>query len=411
MTWETVLWLSFIIPILLLGFYLSAKVYGRLNPEQVRSWGQKKASPKFLPIHEYKDVAVLIACYRGAGTIGETVKAALETGCDIYVVDDGSKQRKPNDLLDTPVDQTSDVARAAGATVLELPTNGGKPKALYEAYYQLRLGQRYKAVAILDDDVTIEPRFISRALRMMTQDVAIVVGKNITWWPNELKWNMWLAKRAFSYWNYQLVTRNLQSIFGVMNCISGSNSVYRTELLDQVLVEKTPYIVDDTFWVLETQRRNLGRIVYAPKARAYLQDPTTFKDWYKQNLRWLWGTFQGVIGHHVGRRTTWFDAAYLLLILQWIIYVFSAPVAIAILAVGAFYAPWTLLVYIAGYGIWVGAAAIQLRRPRLILFIPAIIVSDFIYRYIFVHAFVKALKEPTVDNCVWESPTRIQRTT
>ncbi len=43
------------------------------------------------------------------------------------------------------------------------------------------------------------------------------------------------------------------------------------------------------------------------------------------------------------------------------------------------------------------------------LFIPAIIVSDFIYRFVFVHAFIKACKTPTVENCVWESPARIQR--
>lgn len=403
------LWLTLLIPVLMLAFVAIAWAYGKLRPQQVLEWGQKRASPTFEPIRDYQDVAILIACYRGSGTIAETVTAALKTGCDVYVVDDGSKQRKLSDPIDMPVDLTTEVARAAGAEVLELSSNGGKPKAIFDAYNTLRLNERYKAVAILDDDVTIEPQFIRRSLRKMTNEVAIVVGKNLTWIPHEQRWNMWLAKRAFSYWNYQLVTRRLQSIFGVMNCISGSNSVYRTELLDQVLVEKTPYIVDDTFWVLETQRRNLGRIVYAPKARAHLQDPTNFKDWYKQNLRWMWGTFQGVIGHKVGRQVSKFDTGYVLLILQWIIYVLSAPVAIVVLTVAAFHAPLLLLVYMGGYGVWVTGAAIQLRKPRLVLFIPAIIISDFIYRFVFVHAFIKACREQTVENCVWESPTRIQR--
>lgn len=405
-----VLWVSFAIPILLLAFFLSAWGYGRFKPERALQFGQKKTSPQFEPLDDYRETAILIACYRGAGTIGETVKTALKTGCTVYVVDDGSKQRKPNDPDDLPVDQTAEVARAAGAIVLELALNGGKPKALFDAYHQLRLNERYKAITILDDDVSIEQDFIEQSLALMNEDIAIVVGRNITWWPKEHRWNMWLAKRAFSYWNYQLVIRNLQSFFGVMNCISGSNSMYRTELLDQVLVEKTPYIVDDTFWVLETQRRNLGRIIYAPLAHAYLQDPTNFEDWYKQNLRWLWGTFQGIIGHHVGRRATRFDAAYILLIMQWIIYVSSAPLAIVVLAWSAVYAPWMLLVFIAGYGIWVTAAAIQLRKLHLILFIPLIVICDFIYRFVFVHAFIKACKIRTVENCVWESPSRIQRT-
>lgn len=405
------LWASFIFPIALFAFVASAWIYGRFWPEKTRRWGADKASPTFLPVSDLRDVAILIACYRGAGTIGDTVTAALKTGCDVFVVDDGSKQRKTNDSDEVVNDQTAETARAAGATVLELTQNGGKPKALFEAFYQLDLKYRYKAVAILDDDVTIEPDFITQSMQLMTEEVAIVVGKNITWWPKEFRWNVWLAKRAFSYWNYQLVIRHLQSLLGVMNCISGSNSVYRTETLEQVLVEKTPYIVDDTFWVLETHRRNLGRIVYAPKARAHLQDPTTFKDWYKQNLRWMWGTFQGVIGHKIGSKATRFDVAYLILIAQWVIYVLSAPIAIGVMVVSAIHAPWILLVFMAGYGIWVTAAAVQLRKPHLVLFIPAIIVTDFIYRFVFVHAFFKALKTPTVENCVWESPARIQRVT
>lgn len=51
-------------------------------------------------------------------------------------------------------------------------------------------------------------------------------------------------------------------------------------------------------------------------------------------------------------------------------------------------------------------AALQLRRPRLVLFISAIIMADFVYRAIFVHALVKAIRQRTVENCVWESPTR-----
>ena len=55
-------------------------------------------------------------------------------------------------------------------------------------------------------------------------------------------------------------------------CISGSNSTYRTEVLREVLVADTPYIVDDTYWVLETHRRKLGRIRYGPRAWAWIQE-------------------------------------------------------------------------------------------------------------------------------------------
>ncbi len=398
---EALLWLLLITPFCLLAVAGSGWVYGRFRPARVRQWSTKRTSPAFPPIDGPQRVAVLIACFRGAGTIGQTVEAALLTGCDVYVVDDGSKQK-------TPSDRTAEVARAAGATVLELPVNGGKPKALHSAFHQLDLGKRYDAVAILDDDVLIEPDFIERSLEKLEDpSVAIAVGKNITWWPEEHRWNMWLAKRAFSYWNFQLTIRHVQSLFGVMNCISGSNSVYRSSLLEHVLVEKTPYIVDDTYWVLEAQRRNLGGVVYAPRARAHLQDPTNFKDWYSQNLRWLWGTFQGIIGHRVARQASRFDAAYILLMLHWTIYVVSAPVALVAMVVAAHQAPIFLLLFFAGYSFWIVAASIGLRQPRLLVFIVPIIISDFIYRCLFVHALVKAVRQPTVENCVWTSPARI----
>lgn len=394
-----VIWVSSIIGLVLLLMAGGAWLYGYLNADKILAKANATPVWNFRALRDIKDVAILIACYNGEATIGSTVRSALKTHCDVYVVSDASP------------DATAEVARQAGATVLQLEKNSGKPAALLEGYKHFNLSERYKAVAILDDDVTIEPNFIRRCIKLMTSEVAIVVGKNITWWPDEQRWNIWLAKRAYSYWSYQLLIRRIQSFLGVMNCISGSNSVYRTELLDNVLHTMPPYIVDDTFWVLETHRRKLGKIVYAPKAHAYLQDPTNFRDWYKQNLRWLWGTFQGIIGHRVGKSWTRFDIAYVVLMCQWVIYVLSAPLAIWLLIIIGIQHPLAAALYLAGYGAWIACAAVQLRRPRLILFIPVIAVTDLLYRVIFVHALIKALRQPTVEKCVWDSPTRISTET
>ena len=102
-----------------------------------------------------------------------------------------------------------------------------------------------------------------------------------------------------------------------------------------------------------------------------MQDPTSLRDWYKQNLRWLWGTFQGILGHRVGRQVNTFDYAYLLLILRWVL------------------------------------SAWRLHHRQLLLLLPLIMVADVTYRVIFVHAAVKAVRQPTVDRCVWSSPERI----
>lgn len=337
---------------------------------------------------------MLIASKDGQATIAATIESVVRQA-DVYVVSDGSS------------DATARVAAAAGARVLELAENVGKPAALYHAIKALALTERYDALAILDDDTVVAPDFVEEAARALTPGVAIVVGHTVTSWPHERRWNVWLGARAYAYWRYQLTIRRAQSALNVLNCISGSNSVYRSSVLDQVLVEATPYIVDDTYWTLETHRRGLGRIVYARHAVAHIQDPTTLRAWYRQNLRWLWGTFQGVWGHRCGLRRSRFDAAYALMMLDWLVYIAGGPVILVLLAMGIGWNPlWTLLGIPVGYFIWTIPAALATRKWRLVLMTPAFIAVDWLYRVVYVHALCKTVREPVVTSCRWESPAR-----
>jgi poly-beta-1,6-N-acetyl-D-glucosamine synthase len=339
-------------------------------------------------------VAFLIATKNGATTVADTIRSADAQG-PVYVVSDGSD------------DDTVAVAEAAGAQVLHLERNVGKPTALRTAINTYGLTRRYDAIAILDDDTIIDPDFLTHCRAALQPGVAIAVGKTLTRWDEGHKWNVWLASRAYGYWRYQATLRRGQSALNVMTCISGSNSVYRSELLDEVLVEQTPYIVDDTYWTLETHRRKLGRIVYVPEAQAHICDPTNLRDWYKQNLRWIWGSFQGVWGHRVGRQASLFDVTYVMQILDWLMYVLLAPMLIFLALWYNWIEPETFVkVTFLGYGVGAGVAAAVLKKWRLAAMAPALILVDWLYRIIFMHAFVKTIRQPRVETCRWESPTR-----
>lgn len=340
-----------------------------------------------------RPACVLIACRNGERQIATAVARAVAQA-PVFVVSDGS------------TDATAATARAAGADVLELDQNVGKPAAIARALAHFRLESRFETVAVIDDDTRIEAHFIRHALRSMRAGVAIVVGKTVSDWTHQVRWNPWVAARAFSYWKYQLFIRRGQSALNVMTCISGSNSLYRTSVLAAVVSENTPYIVDDTYWTLETHRRKLGRIVYAPKARALIQDPTNGADWYRQNLRWLWGTMQGIHGHKIGRKATLFDITYLGLIFDWVVYVLALPVMLALTVVVTGNPLRAVLMYVGGYVLWAAIGAIALRRWRLVLLAPALAVVDWVQRVNFVHAFVKTIKQPRVERCTWTSPKR-----
>ena len=317
-----------------------------------------------------RSFAFVVATLNGAATIAPTVVACAGQA-DAYVVSDGS------------TDDTVEVARATGATdALQLPSNVGKPAAIYKLVQRLHLLDRYALICIVDDDTIVDDDFIHTTSAAFQPGVAVVCAKTASDWTHSERWNPVVAARAFGYWKYQAFVRRGQSALGVMNCISGSNSVYTSAFLRQVLRPDTPYVVDDTYWVLEAHRRKLGRVVYCPTTSAHVQEPTTIRSWYKQNLRWLWGTFQGIIGHKVGRRATRFDLAYVGLILDWLIYTLITPAILGFLVATNVDDPSRLgrigLYYLAGYVAWSLVGAIALRKWRLLVLSPALLVLDWV---------------------------------
>lgn len=337
---------------------------------------------------------VLIASRNGAAHVGAVIEVAAQQ-CPVFLVSDASD------------DQTAAVARAAGAETMELTQNVGKPAALHKALEHFRIADRFETIVVLDDDTTIHPNFIKTCLARMKAGVSVVVGKTESDWRPEVAWNPWVGTRAFAYWRYQLFVRRGQSAFNVMNCISGSNSMYRADLLVELTRRPTPYIVDDTYWTLEIHRRKLGRIVYAPDAVAAVQDPTDLSAWYGQNLRWLWGTMQGIRGHQVGRRASWFDVAYLGVILDWVLFVFLWPLLlVATIAFTDASVVESIGAYLVGYFAWSVVGAVALRRWRLVALFPFLIATDWLYRAVYLHALVKTIRQPVVDDCVWDSPAR-----
>jgi hypothetical protein len=69
---------------------------------------------------------------------------------------------------------------------------------------------------------------------------------------------------------------------------------------------------------------------------------------------------------------------------------------------------WFAVLYIATSGAWIAFAAAALRKPRLVVFIPAILALDLVYRVAMLHAVVKTALRPRIDTCRWDSPTRFE---
>jgi hypothetical protein len=234
-------------------------------------------------------VAVLIACKNGAETIANSVRSAIEQA-DVYVVSDGSD------------DATGDVAREAGATVLDRDRSGGKPDALRSGNRAFDLARSYDYIAILDDDTILEPGYLDKLTAKMDADATIAAasGRIDSVWDHARRWNALIAMRAFMYWSYQTTIKRGQNALRVVNVICGANTAFRAEVFEQLINEDAPYAIDDMYWLAEIIRRKLGRVDFVHDARSWTMDPHRLGDWYKQTVRWSWGQFQSVRGHRLG---------------------------------------------------------------------------------------------------------------
>jgi cellulose synthase/poly-beta-1,6-N-acetylglucosamine synthase-like glycosyltransferase len=344
-----------------------------------------------------KSTAILIATKNGENVIGSTVQHAIPQA-DVYVVSDGS------------TDETAHAARQAGAHVLELEVNVGKPAALRTGFVHFDLN-RYHYVLVVDDDTRLAFDFVEQAEAAFDFDVVAVAG----WTRGDIteanRWNGWVHARAWAYWTYGVLFKRGQSALRVVTVLPGSNTMFRAGVLAELIQREVRYIVDDTQWLLDIQTEKMGRVAYQPRAVAYVQDPLTIRPYYKQFVRWMHGTFQGIRGHGILKPVGWFRLTYIATILDWLLYVLFWPALLFFIGYHAIRdgrqtASLFGAVYLGGYMLLGLIAAIVLRQWRTFIMFPYFIAMDWVNRIVFIHAFFKALRQPTSE-CKWDSPQRV----
>ncbi|WP_258229054.1 glycosyltransferase family 2 protein [Arthrobacter sp. HMWF013] len=109
------------------------------------------------------DILVIMPAWNEAESIGNTIREVFDFGppCDVLVVDDGSR------------DSTAELARKAGATVIQLPFNMGVGGAMRTGFkYAKKNG--YQQVIQVDADGQHDPRDIQAVLDgLKNADIAI----------------------------------------------------------------------------------------------------------------------------------------------------------------------------------------------------------------------------------------------
>jgi cellulose synthase/poly-beta-1,6-N-acetylglucosamine synthase-like glycosyltransferase len=321
-----------------------------------------------------KPLCVLIPAHNESLVIAGTIQSMLDAGMrqeDIYLVDDFSD------------DTTGTIAASYGVNVLRNTVNLGKAMSVNALVTHFDLLKKYRYVSMMDADTLVNESYFKLVTAQFDTDpttIAAVCGRPMS------RPNNWITSyRCWEYFMTHYVYRGGQSNMGVIMVAPGCAATYRSDVFAQ-LEWNNDTRVEDMDVTIQVHRKHLGKIVYAPGAVVYTQDPNTLSDFVKQITRWHGGTWQVGMKYKMFTGTQRVDWEFKLLMIEGIIF--------SILFLGA--PLWTLLypTMLIGLGVDVGlimaiagAAAISDKRKDVFLYSPIFIFLRIVYCAIFLYSF------------------------
>jgi len=275
-------------------------------------------------------VTVLVPAYNEAGSLGDTLKSLLDQTMPaekIIVIDDGS------------TDNTGDIARSYGVTVLRPPTNTGSKAGAQN--FALQTVDTEFTMAI-DADTIVAPDAIERFMAVMT-DSRITASCGFVV-PRYVK-SVWERGRYIEYLLAFSFYKPIQDHYAKPLIASGCFSIYRTERLRVHGGWQTRTMAEDMdlTWTMYSAGE---QVRFVPEAVCYPIEPHNFFFMRKQLRRWSHGFMQNVQMHwgqllSIGFLRSVIGVAFWESTVASIIYLGVVP-ATAIL----YRNPWILLMYV-----------------------------------------------------------------
>ncbi len=226
-------------------------------------------------------LTVIVPAYNEAGSIANTVRSLKEQTAppeEIIVVDDYSS------------DGTGEVARNAGATVIQPTSNtGSKAGAQTFALPHVETG----LVAAIDADTTLAPDAVEKLLTAM-EDEGVVAACGFVL-PRNVR-SVWERGRYIEYLFAFSFVKQVQDYYGRPLISSGCFSAYRTEALRGVdgWPERTMAEDMDLTWSFYEAG---WKVRFVPEAVCYPIEPHNLNFMHRQLKRWSHGFVQNVRLH------------------------------------------------------------------------------------------------------------------
>jgi poly-beta-1,6-N-acetyl-D-glucosamine synthase len=229
-------------------------------------------------------LTVMIPAYNEAASIVDTVKsiqAQTMPAAEIIVIDDFSS------------DNTGDLARSCGVTVLRPPANTGS-KAGAQNFALTQVTTPY--VMAIDGDTTLEPNAIAKLMPALNNPKAAAACGFVL--PRHVK-TLWERGRYIEYMFAFTFYKRIQDYYEKPLISSGCFSVYRTDILKENGGWSTRTMAEDMDLTWSFYQAGHG-VRFVPDAVCYPIEPHNYEFMSKQLRRWSHGFVQNVRIHWKG---------------------------------------------------------------------------------------------------------------
>ena len=244
---------------------------------QLRSTRRRPPAPAYTP-----PVAIVVPAYNEAVGIERAVRSLMASDYpdfEIIVVDDGSSD-----------DTAAIVERLGLERVLVLrKENGGKASALNSGI----AATRAPIVVMVDGDTVFEPETMRLLVQPLADSRVGAVSGNTKVGNRGGLIGRWQHIEYVTGFN---LDRRMYEVLQCTPTVPGAIGAFRRDALEQVGGVSGATLAEDTDLTLAIGRTGRG-IVYAEKARAWTEAPSTLGDLWRQRYRWSYGTMQALWKH------------------------------------------------------------------------------------------------------------------
>ncbi|MCD6183109.1 MAG: glycosyltransferase [Thermovirga sp.] len=253
----------------------------------ILKYGLIRMSEKYTQDHNYPFVSCIITCYNEKDGVKRTIQTLAEQlypgPIQIIAVVDGAEQNK--ETYEATKSMEKVVSQMPKRSLLVLPKwkRGGRVSSLNSGL----IFAKGEIVMALDGDTSFDNNMVERATRHFEDPDVVAVSGSLK--VRNIRKSLVTRLQAIEYFFSIQASRTGLSAFNIINNISGAFGVFRKEILKAVMGWGTGS-AEDLDLTLRIKnyfgRHKNMKIVFDPEVVGLTDVPETFKNFFKQRLRW-----------------------------------------------------------------------------------------------------------------------------